>query len=616
LKTKHRNLLIALCLLCLLSLLLPAGCGGCRDKATDGSREIDGDLASVQSSEDMFLGTIDNLNNLERYNSVDSLQELRDRFLSEDPLTSNQPIDPLLAAWPEPEMFKQVLDELNQWIRLQPPPADWKLDPLVAGLPKPLQELPQMKHLDKMELSRFDGFALQEATWLRDVALSAQGDVVEDLDRARNLFDWTVRNIQLEADRPNRIPQLPRETLLFGRGTPSERAWVFILLLRQLDVGIDAAMLAINPQPTADNVKQGSDTSVPSRAPGPFPARQAQPPPRPWCVGVLIGREVYLFDPLLGLPIPAPRGVTIDESGQLAIRPATLAQVATDPKLLRQLDIDEWRPYRVKSVDPERVTALLEASPPYLARPMKAIESHLLGPRKMVLAVSPTAQAERWKAAHVTSARLWRAPFDTLARRLHLDWRISALWLRDVLPLFWVYQERSVGGTRTSMDPLEYDETRQPKESEVITHAAPLYKGRVLFLKGKFTGDDGAATFFRIARPSLESLRRSSASADDKQIQLWAKQDATYWSGLIAYQRGNYPSAVDHFLAKTIEAYPDGLWLNGARYNLARTYEGSGKPDLAIIIYKSNTASPGYPGDLLRAKWLIDLGAKPKAESE
>jgi len=485
---------------------------------------------------------------------------------------------------------------------------------MTAALPKPLQELPQVKDLGKMEFSRFDGFALQEAVWLRDVSLSARGDVVDDLDRARNLFDWTVRNIQLEADRLDRIPQLPRETLLFGRGTASERAWVFILLLRQLD--IDAAMLAIDQQPgegEKGNAAKNSKDNAPGLRSGGEKTEKAL---RPWCVGVLIEGEVYLFDPLRGLPIPAPRGVTLDETGQLAIRPATLAQVAADAKLLRRLDFDESHTYGVKAVDLNRVTALLEASPAYLARSMKLLESHLIDPRKMVLTTSPTAQAERWKAAHVAAARLWRMPFETLDRRSRLDWQASAMWLQDELPLYWVYQERLPGGAKTSKDPLEYQETRQPKEAQVITHAAPLYKGRVLFLKGKFVGDDGAAPCFRIARPSHESLALSSASDFEKQVKVWAKQDASYWSGLIAYQRGNYRSAVDYFLTKTIEAYPDGPWLNGARYNLARTYEASGKPDLAILLYGSNTASPGYPGDVLRAKWLTELGEKRKPESE
>ena len=106
-------------------------------------------------------------------------------------------------------MLRQVVDRLNQWIRTQPPPADWKPDPLVAGLPKPLADLPQVKDLGQMEFSRFDGYALQEAVWLRDISHWARGDVIDDLERAKSLFDWTVRNIQLEPDRPEPDSAIP-----------------------------------------------------------------------------------------------------------------------------------------------------------------------------------------------------------------------------------------------------------------------------------------------------------------------------------------------------------------------------------------------------------------------
>ena len=141
-------------------------------------------------------------------------------------------VDPLLAAWPEPEMFRQVVERLNQWVRTQPPPADWKPDPMIGRLAQAVTRSAAGQGSRPMEFSPFDGFGLQEAAWLRDVGLWAKGDGQDDLDRAQSLFDWTVRNIQLEPDRPNRIPQFPRETLLFGRGTAVERAWVFILLLR------------------------------------------------------------------------------------------------------------------------------------------------------------------------------------------------------------------------------------------------------------------------------------------------------------------------------------------------------------------------------------------------
>ena len=95
---------------------------------------------------------------------------------------------------------------------------------------------------------------------------------------------------------------------------------------------------------------------------------------------------------------------------------------------------------------------------------------------------------------------------------------------------------------------------------------------------------------------------------------LRGKQDASYWLGLIAYQRGNYPDAVYWFARRTLEVMPEGYWSDGARYNLARTFEASGDPERAILQYDSNAGSPGYLGDLLRAKWLKEQGGRRKGE--
>jgi hypothetical protein len=594
--------------LLLSGLLLVAGCGGCRrSKTTDRSREAGGEFAAAQHHDDMLLYAIDNLNRLEDFDSGDSLFELLQRFDPRNEPKPGQPerqIDPLLAAWPEPEMFREVVDRLNQWVHGQQPPAGWKVDPMTASLPKPLRELPQVKNLALMEFTSFDGFALLEAAWFRDVSLWAKGDGPEDLDVARSVFDWTIRNIQLERDYANRIPQFPRETLLLGRGTAADRAWVFILLLRQLD--IDAAVLAI------DEGRGARDEGRGARDEGRL---------HPWCVGVLIEGQVYLFDTLRGLPIPAPHGITLDESDRLAIRPATLAQVVADQKLLDRMEYDESRPYGIKAADLKRVTALLEASPPYLACSMRAIQSQLSGARKMTLSTLPEESAKRWKDAHIDDVLLWRLPYETLDRRAHLDWRTSGLWLQYIVPLYVGYQEKQAARAKAATkDPLEKDllekqgTSEGPRGPQVITHAAPLYKARVLYLKGKFTGDEGAIHYFYIARPSHQSIAMSSDDEIEKQIKVRAKQDASYWLGLTAYQLGNYQSAVECFLKYTLEAYPNGLWTVGARYNLARTYEAQAETGRAALLYGSNAISPGYDGDLLRAKWLRELGEKGKPE--
>jgi hypothetical protein len=315
--------------------------------------------------------------------------------------TPDQKMNPLLATWLEPLMLRQIVDRLNPWIRSQASPPDWTLDPLLAGLPEPLRQLPMVQDLDKMEFSRYDGFALREADWLRDVSAWARGDDLDELSRAKALFDWTVRNIQLESDptgpaAADAAPQVPWETLLLGRGTAMERAWLFMLLARQQ--GLDAVVLAL-----AD------------------PADAADKPPRPWALAVLSEGNLYLFDPALGLPIPAADGVKLDSSGRLVIQPATLAEAAADDTLLRQLDLDPKHPYPVKAADLKHVVALIEASPAYLAKRIKLVEKHLVGSQKMVLTASASAQAERLKALpQIADARLWTFPYETLERRLQL----------------------------------------------------------------------------------------------------------------------------------------------------------------------------------------------------
>ena len=280
-----------------------------------------------------------------------------------------------------------------------------------------------------------------------------------------------------------------------------------------------------------------------------------------------------LFDPVLGLPISAPNGVTRDETGRLAIQPAT------SPRWLPTrnccgIDADDAHVYDVKASDLKHVVVMLEASPTYLARRMKLLESRLVGVQKMVLTVSPTSQAEHWKAVtHVAEVRLWPRPFETLQRRSHLDPKGVQARLAAMLPFYGL-------------------------------PSAPLRRGRILQLKGKFVGDDGATHYYQMARPSQEELSASSAHPVEKFLFQRGKQDASYWLGLIAYQRGNYPAAIDYFTNRTLLFMPGGPWTDGAHYNLARTFEAVGETERAILQYNGNASSPGYLGDLLRAKWL------------
>ena len=70
--------------------------------------------------------------------------------------------------------------------------------------------------------------------------------------RAAALFDWTIRNIQLESDEDG-IPHRPWHTLLYGNGTAEQRAWVFAGLCRQQ--GLNVVMVGIPLSETSTDPK-------------------------------------------------------------------------------------------------------------------------------------------------------------------------------------------------------------------------------------------------------------------------------------------------------------------------------------------------------------------------
>ena len=214
---------------------------------------------------------------------------------------------------------------------------------------------------------------------------------------------------------------------------------------------------------------------------------------------------------------------------------------------------------------------LLEASPPSLTRRMQTLQSRLTGDRRMVLGASPTASARRWKAAAAgIEPRLWALPFATLRYRAALPWGGVRLRLQYLLPFF--------------EPPL--------LEADRAKTLAPLYCGRVLYLRGKLVpgkmGSASAMSYYNIARPSNEQLATASIDDIEKAFRLLAKLDAGYWSGLINFQRThdraadrreNYQAAAYWFDEQTLQAFqalPSNRWASGAQYNLARTYEALG----------------------------------------
>ncbi|MFM8379402.1 MAG: hypothetical protein ACKOB1_08770, partial [Planctomycetia bacterium] len=147
-----------------------------------------------------------------------------------------------LDGYDEAAAFAQVFDRLNQWshgmvLAGSDVGTGWKLDPLQATLPPALAAVAPAEALGSGVFDAGEDVpALRDQRWLADIAATARGDAVDDLDVARNLFDWTVRSLALTSD-PPLVPTDANpgtrwfslgEVLLAGRASGAQRAWVFL----------------------------------------------------------------------------------------------------------------------------------------------------------------------------------------------------------------------------------------------------------------------------------------------------------------------------------------------------------------------------------------------------
>jgi hypothetical protein len=357
----------------------------------------------------------------------------------------------------------------------------------------------------------------------------------------------------------------PWHVLLYGQGDAYQRARVFIGLLRQLRV--DAVMLGVGTK-----------------------IERAQA----WLPAVLVDDELYLFDPALGLPIPGPGGVGI----------ATLSQAVADPDVLAALNVGENYVYPVQQANLAEVVALIDASPEAMSQRMLLFEKQLSAADQMILTVRLSRlQAALGRCAAVKDVRLWAVPIE------------AALYQR-------AYSQK-----------LARDQEMQWQEylrHGVFQQLSPLVRGRRQYLLGRFhnrSDELGATVLFQRARlsdASLEEMERSRRAQEAmglerprgmsdaewqqrieqvKRLQIESKQHASYWMGLIHQQQDKYEIAINWLNTRTLEKYPEGPWTPGARYNLARCYEGLGKVEEAIRLYRIDE-SPQRHGSLLRALQL------------
>ncbi len=418
-------------------------------------------------------------------------------------------------------------------------------------------------------------------------------DQAQQLRTATRLFDWTIRNIAFEplvpidgAPNPPALPlgmkfrgagirQTDYQTVWRGTGDSLQRAGVFTNLCRQSS--IPAFILAIQ------SIETGQLD--------------------PWCVGVLIGKEVYLFDPEVGSFIPGPNQVGI----------ATLSQARSDASVLRRLNVPGFFDYPLTKQDVQQCVALLNVLPEAISPRMKNLESGLTGDRRMKVFVDADALAKRIdEVPGIAGVRLWKVP---LLAEVYAQ-AVAKAAERDPLLAFWYFSRWAI------------------LESQ-LANAEKLALGRWRHLHGQFDTDEeedteGARVLYLAERApeyEIEDLRIDvdlqqaygvrrelgiDAETYNRQLQQaqmmmrLGKRTATYWISLIQYDDGRYDTAESWFTKRVLNEEQLSFWEPHARYNLAHTLERLGDTDRAIELYKTD-GDPQEHGNRLRARLLAKL---------
>jgi tetratricopeptide (TPR) repeat protein len=438
------------------------------------------------------------------------------------------------------DALTQVVNRLNQWVAVQKPLTGWRVDPLVDELPAELRNLQLMRSLAALKFQVEDGLGLQEAVWMRDVARGAVGHEQDDLARAQLMFDWIVRNVQL-------APEVPSEEQPPAvRARLAQMPWETLLFGRGQAVDRAWAFMLMARQQELDVVM--------------LAYRDSKQELHAWLPALLVGEQLYLFDAELGLPLPGPRGRGV----------ATLADATEKPDVFAQWNLNAEHQYRLQPADLKRVVALVEASPVYLEERMKLVELRLAGPERLKLSTDPSDLVARLKKLpQVSDAGLWKLPYERMQTRSQ----------------------------------LKHDGLEKLRHEVRLFRESTLWKARVLQLMGHETGERGAIHYYQLSRPADAEVAEAKLDEPRKALISLVKEDASYWLGIIAFERGNYDTAADYFARRTLAAHPKGPWTWGAQYNLARTYEAQQRTDEAIEIYQASQSPQRY-GNLLRAREL------------
>ncbi len=570
-----------------------------------------------------------------------------------------------ILAFERTAYIEKTIGSLKRWVEKSEANAtnskavvedDWKLHPGLSELLMTFGEVPAVRNMSELDYVATDAYYLRQCHWLQklgqridekqiipafellrlaskkveqtDASKTASSQEQDELTtlvgmlhpqldpadhtklaKAFRLFDWVTRNIHLEEavyPTPEEIADqslVEGETtgepwtlgvigagykrslyqiLLFARGDYIERAKLFIALLAYQDI----------------------------------PAIMLQVDGAPWCVGVKIADEVYLFDTHLGLPIPGK------DDGAIA----TLSMVRADPSLLDRLDLEisestaDNSDYWVKQNQLEKLVGLVYINPECVSKRMRYLEQRLVGDSKLKLTLGLDESLAAFSRIDGLETKIWDIDFKNKEFRQVVEEAINRSRTNDFVrdQLSWYYENEGYiddfVASRTArakfvegffesernsrrLNGIEQFYAMMFKDSQIDNLASDIDLQYQIGIVDK----SNLAGYNQVIKGVQQSMRM-------------VRRDSGIFLVESLFDNGNIGTAAN-WLTRISEQENTDRWKGSIDYLQGRTHEARREYDLAMNVYKRD-ASPQKHGNLLRRRFLAQLTEEIRQESD
>lgn len=385
-----------------------------------------------------------------------------------------------------------------------------------------------------------DAFHIRDSMLYHVIAGYLSDRARDDVQRVNVIIDFICRNIVLWRDDENELTLPPILSLQLGRGSADDRAWVSMEVLRQMK--LDTVIVR-----SRKDEKQTGDQ---------------------WLLGVVIDRQIYLYDMQLGLPVPNANGTST----------ATLAEVTSHPELLNKLAAD--KPYRMTAEDLTDPTFSVVPDTNYWCHRMKIIEQVL--PAKDVCVLYDPLLGEDGRpgvlqrVATVTKVpvedvKMWKFPHRQLEAARHqtaeMQEELNRMQMALTVPI-----------------PIKMNRDNQPEYGQP---EFKMQRFRNEHLLGKFA--EATKRYLSIRHLVVEPY-----PPEIDRINRIAAEDAFFWTAICKFEMGDYEEAVNQF-SDYIKTYDrKGKWYFAAHALVAQSQAALGKLPEAIKTLERNSADDPY----------------------